>query len=374
MPLQLSKRFLKILSRALLGIGGLVVLVLAIAWLSGMFETKIQPGWEPSQARQLADQPTDIVHEVTKEYVEEVIGTFKASSRTVVSAKVMATIDEIHVSAGDQVEAGQELIRLDDQEYRSRLDQAKRNLTAVTANREQAQREFDRAKMLLDRKVITRTEFDRISRDLEVLRANEDQARDAVSEAEILLSYTTIVTAKSGRIVDRYAEPGDVTQPGVPIMVLYDANSLRLEAPVMESLAIRLKPGQKLEVHVDALDRTFEATIEEIVPQADAPSRSFLVKASVPRSGELYEGMFGRLLIPGGERRHLCLAMDAVTRVGQLEFVDVVRSDGTLERRLIKSGQVGIPGRMEVLSGLEAGERVVLQPETPQRERSADVE
>jgi hypothetical protein len=53
--------------------------------------------------------------------------------------------------------------------------------------------------------------------------------------------------------------------------------------------------------------------------------------------------------------------MDAVVRIGQLEFVDVVLPDGVIERRLIKTGQVGIPGRQEVLSGLEAGERVVLQ-------------
>jgi membrane fusion protein (multidrug efflux system) len=115
-----------------------------------------------------------------------------------------------------------------------------------------------------------------------------------------------------------------------------------------------------LKVYVDALTREFDATIDEIVPQAEAPSRSFLVKASLPRSEDLYEGMFGRLLIPAGERRHLCLATDAVVRIGQLEFVDVVLPDGELERRLIRTGQVGIPGRQEVLSGVEAGERIVL--------------
>ncbi len=74
----------------------------------------------------------------------------------------------------------------------------------------------------------------------------------------------------------------------------------------------------------------------------------------------LYEGMFGRLRIPAGERRHLCLNTDAVIEVGQLEFVDVVLPDGNIERRLIKIGQLGMPGRQEVLSGVEAGERVVL--------------
>jgi hypothetical protein len=70
--------------------------------------------------------------------------------------------------------------------------------------------------------------------------------------------------------------------------------------------------------------------------------------------------MFGRLLIPAGERRHLCLNTDALIEVGQLEFVDVVLPDGNIERRLVKTGQLGMPGRQEVLSGVEAGERVLI--------------
>ena len=113
-------------------------------------------------------------------------------------------------------------------------------------------------------------------------------------------------------------------------------------------------------MYVDAHKREYSATVDEIVPQADAPSRSFLVKASLPKSDDLYEGMFGRLLIPAGERRHLCLNTEALINVGQLEFVDVVLPDGNIERRLIKTGQLGTPGRQEVLSGVEAGERVLI--------------
>jgi RND family efflux transporter MFP subunit len=372
MKLQSLTRFTSYLRRALIGVAGLAVLVMTIAWLSGMFEDKVEPGWQEPGVRRLADQPTDEVHEVTKEYMEEAVGTFKAASRTVVSSKVMATIEEIPVTAGDQVEEDELLVRLDNDEYRSRLEQAKQALQAAKANREQAQKDYDRTKSLFERKVVTRAELERFERDLQVATANESRAKEAVSEAEVLLSYTTIEAAKSGRIVDRYAEPGDVAQPGEPILVLYDAGSLRLETPVTENLAIKLKPGQKLDVYVDALDETLTATVEEIVPQADAPSRSFLVKASVPRSPDLYEGMFGRLFIPAGERRHLCLATDAVTRIGQLEYVDVVLPDGTLERRLIKSGRLGLPGRMEVLSGLQAGERVVVHLTPTQNESEAD--
>lgn len=363
---KLPVNWLAIVGRVLIVSVGLGALVVTIAWLSGIFEEKIEPGWAQRGVRQHLDEPTDVVHEVKKSYVEEAIGTLKASSRMVVSAKLLATIDDILVAAGDQVEKGQELIRLDNKEYQTRLAQAKQVLEAATANRSEAEKQFQRTELLAKQNAASRSEFDKAARDVQVTIADEARARQAVTEAEVMLSYTTIKAAKNGRIVDRLAEPGDIAQPGVPILVLYDATSLRLEAPVMEHLAVKLRAGDKLSVYVDALQREFQATVDEIVPQADAPSRSFLVKASLPKSEDLYEGMFGRLLIPAGERRHLCLATAAVIRIGQLEFVDVVLPDGSIERRLIKSGQLGMPGRQEVLSGVEAGEQVILQrlPET----------
>jgi RND family efflux transporter MFP subunit len=363
-----------LVARLLMVSAGLVALVVTIAWLSGMFEDKIEPGWAQRGTQQHTDQATDVVHEIEKSYIEEAVGTLKASSRTVVSAKVLATIDEILVAAGDQVQQGQELIRLDNKEYQARLDQAKRALEAATANRAEAEKQFERIEALAKQNAASRSEFDRAARDVQVTIADEARAQQAVSEAQVLLSYTTIKAAKNGRIVDRTAEPGDVAQPGVPILVLYDETSLRLEAPVMEQLAVKLRQGDELTVAIDALQREFPATVDEIVPQADAPSRSFLVKASLPDSPDLYEGMFGRLLIPAGKRRHLCLATDAVVRIGQLEFVDVVLPEGTIERRLITSGQLGVPGRQEVLSGVEAGERVILHDGAPAAKGDGDVE
>jgi RND family efflux transporter MFP subunit len=213
-------------------------------------------------------------------------------------------------------------------------------------------------------KVLTRSDFDEATRRVEVSRADGLRAEQALNEATALLSYATIHAAKSGRVIDRLAEPGDTARPGEPLLILYDATSLRLEAPVAEHLVVKLRTGDKLNLYIDALDRKVESTIDEIVPQADAPSRSFLVKASVPRSDDLFEGMFGRLHIPAGQRRHLCLATDAISRIGQLEFVEVVTPEGRIERRFIKTGRLGLPGRIEVLSGLKAGERVVLPPQS----------
>ncbi len=348
-------------ARLLAIVAGLVLMVLTIAWLSGMFETKIPPDWNARGVAQYAGEPTDVVHEIRKPTIEESVGTLKASSRTVVASKLLATIEKVMVTAGEQVVEGQELIQLESKEFQSRLDQAKQALEAAIARRAQAEKQFERVESLKRQNAASPSDQDLALRDLQVAEAEESRARQAVSESAVMLSYTKIIASKSGRIVDRLAEPGDVAKPGEPILVLYDETSLRLEAPVMENLAVKMNIGDKMKVYVDALDQEFPVIIDEIVPQADAPSRSFLVKASMPKSNSLYEGMFGRLRIPTGERRHLCLADEAIVRMGQLDFVDVVLPDGAIERRLIQSGHLGMPGRHEVLSGLKAGERVILR-------------
>ncbi len=349
---------------------GLIVLTLVIAWISGFFTEKIPPGEARPVVRKLEDQATDVVHEVTKEYIEEAVGTLKAASRSEISAKILATIQEMHVAAGDIVHKGDLLVTLNTRELESRLSQAREVLAAAEAALEEARRDFERAESLIRSNAISKQEFDSSQARLNVAQADRRRAQQAVEEAEVLLSYSQIRAPKDGRIVDRLAEPGDTAQPGKPLLTLYDVSTLRLETPVLERLAVKLKVGQKLTVHVDSIDQDFEATIDEIVPQADAASRSFLVRASLPRSDNLYEGMYGRLQIPAGSRRHLCLTTDAIRRIGQLEFVDVVLEDGTLQRRLIKTGRLGMPGRVEVLSGVEAGDRVVLAGDSGEKGES----
>ncbi len=357
--------FLKVVLPALVGIG---LLGLIIAWLAGIFVEKIQPSKTAEIHRTSSPDfagEIEEVHEVVKADFSEAVGTLKAATRTEISARIMAPITEIRVKAGNVVQTGQPLVILDRRNAESRLNQAQASFEAAGASLAQAEKDFQRDSEMHKEKVIAEKRFERTKMALDVARANVKQAEQVVAEAKVNLSYTVINAPQNGKIIDRLAEPGDVASPGVPLLVLYDPTSLRLEVPVMEDLAMTLKIGDVLQVHIDASNRDVEAVVDEIVPQAKAASRSFLVKVALRRSDDLYEGMFGRLRIPVGTRRHLCLATAAIQTIGQLQFVDVVKASGTLERRFITIGQAGIPGRVEVLSGLEPGDRVVLHPESP---------
>jgi RND family efflux transporter MFP subunit len=346
-----------------------VSVVLAMKWVTISWTTKVPMGEVDRRIRKVpSDAPRDKVYETVKAYEEEALGTLKAATRTEIAARVLAPIQRVMVRAGQRVNQGDDLIILDRRALETQRSKVAASLKSAEASLDKAKRDFARATQLIKTKNISREQYDEQRARIEVAEANLTYAKQALAEADVQLSYSVIKAPKSGIIVDRLAEEGDMAQPGVPLLILYDPTSLRLEVPVMENLALKLKPGQRLKVRIDALRKgdepppTVEATVDEIVPQAEAASRSFLVKVAIPKLPGVFEGMFGRLIIPAGMRRHLCLPTAAIERIGQLEMVDVIRPDGTLERRFVKTGRRGMEGRVEVLSGVEAGEEVLLKP------------
>lgn len=339
---------------------GVVMLIVVIAWLSGAFETTIEPGLEPAPRRMLDGRRTALVERVTRTDVDESVGTLKAATRSQVSAKVLARIEAMPVRAGDYVEAGDIVVRLDDDDLQARVKQAEEALKAARAHWDNMSAEFGRARKLYEGRAMTRAQFDDQKARMEMARAQYARAKQELVEAKVRRSYAAVKAPRAGRIVDRLAQPGDMARPGEPLLVQYDAASLRLEVPVPEALAVHLRKGRTLPVVIDALNRTFEATIDEIVPQAHAQSRSFLVKVALPPDEDLYEGMFGRLLLPAQKQAHLCVPAEAIQTIGQLEFVDVVHGDGGLERRYVKTGGPCRNGEVELLSGAAAGERIIL--------------
>ena len=111
-------------------------------------------------------------------------------------------------------------------------------------------------------------------------------------------------------------------------------------------------------VRISSVERPFEGQVSEIAPVADAVSRTFQVKLDLPPGKELRAGQFGRLAVPVAETKLLSVPRTSVLKRGQLEMVFVVRDD-TATLRLVKTGKV-LEERVEILSGLEEGEAVVV--------------
>jgi len=134
-----------------------------------------------------------------------------------------------------------------------------------------------------------------------------------------------------------------------------------VEAWVRESLALKLSEEQGLTVRIPALERELQARIEEIVPAADPGSRSFRIKAILNGEPGLLPGMYARIGIPAGERDLLLVPTAYLARVGQLD-VAWVQAEAGPQRRFVRLGEERGDGLVQVISGLEAGDAVLLPP------------
>ena len=351
-----STRMRKVIAKAGVALAAVVVVLVAMLWLSGAFRSgKIEPAKLPLPGVE-GVRATAVAQRVKLVPVTEPVGTVQASHKTSVAARVVANVLEMKVNAGEKVQQGQLLALLDDTAQQARVEQAKESLRSAEASRDYAGQEVERRKGLPGQ-VLSESERQQWDSKLSMANAEVARAKQAVLEAESALADTQIRAPISGVVIDRLVEAGDQGAPGKPLLTLYDPAQLRIEAAVRESDIGRLSPGQKLTIVVDALREERQGTVEQIVPAADPASRTFLVKVRLADPAKVFPGMYARLRIPLDEKQTVQIPSTAVRRVGQLTLVDVVR-DGRSVRRAVRLGRSG--ETVEVLAGLSEGEQVAL--------------
>jgi RND family efflux transporter MFP subunit len=356
---------------------------------------------EPEKAEAAAPVPVQVtgVTPVERPVMYEAIGTVRARTLASISSKVMGYVREVKVQVGDRVAQGQLLASLDSRDLDARQRRAEAGLSeaknavpevegataAAKANLELAQVTFNRMKDLFDKKSNSNQEFDEASTKLKAAHANYEmalskrkqldsrisQAEEALKGASIMREYAEITAPFAGRVTEKRVEPGDLATPGAPLLSLEREGAYRLEASVEESRLSQIRVGQKVSVVLDALGRTEEARVSEIVPAVDAASRAYTVKIDLPSLPNLRSGMFGRAIFPLGTRSVLVIPAGAVIEHGQLRSV-LVAEDGAARTRLVTLGETD-QGQSEVLSGLNPGDKIIF-PMSPGLSDGAKVE
>ncbi len=338
----------------------LLGLLLMIAWMAGFFNKKIPAGSRTLPAVQ-GGEPV-VVKAVQVTIIEKVPASIEATQATLISSRLLARIQTINVRSGDIVKEGDLLLELENSDIKAQVEQAESRVQATTARLTEAKQNLARVRELRAQGAMSVADLDKAQANHTALIAELAGATQALDEARTTLSYTRIVAPIDGRIVDRFAEPGDTAQPGSKLLALYNPLYMRVEAQVREHLALNLEIGQQLQVEIPSLEKVIDASVEERVPAADPGSRSFLVKAGVAFDKDLLPGLYARLLVPAGTQRQLLIPADRVVQLGQLNVVWVFR-DGHSYRRFVRVGQVFENDQIEILSGLVQGEMVVPAPE-----------
>ena len=275
----------------------------------------------------------------------DLVGTAESDRSVNLSARLSAYVQEVRATAGDQVKAGDLLVALDDREIREQL-------TAAEAQLKQADSEFKRTRQLFEAKAATEQAMTAAETGFQSARAQVDRMR-------VMMTYAQVTAPMDGVVTERRVEVGDLANPGQVLLAVYDPTRMRLEVPVPVRLLDRFAPNQDVQVKLDYPARAVAGKVTEIVSEIDPHSRTRKVKILLEdRSGDVLPGAFGRVWVDDAEHEGVWVPAAAVQRSGQLESVELVQGDRVV-RRLVRSRALD-DGRVEILSGLQGGETVVV--------------
>jgi multidrug efflux pump subunit AcrA (membrane-fusion protein) len=305
----------------------------------------------------------------------------------VLSSKTVGTVVAMMAKEGDRVKKGQPLIEIDARDYRAELQAAQAALeeansaagaaeSAVTSARGQkelAAATFKRYEPLVVKGSVTPQEFDEVSakhniaeaelaraeENLRAARARKKLAAAKIASAKTLLSYTKIVAPFDGVVTEKSAEVGALAAPGTPLMIVEQSGPYRLEVQVGETWLAHVKLGMAVRVVIDAINAELSGKVNEIVPAGDPQSRTFTIRIGLPSYSLLHSGLYGKAIFSLGTREVVLVPAAAIIERGQLVGLYTVDDTGLVHLRLVTPGKRH-DGKLEVLSGLTPGDRIVV--------------
>jgi len=288
-------------------------------------------------------------------------GSLMPLTEATVKAKVAGELVEVSAREGESVKKGQMLARIDLTEVGARVAAREADVAAAKAQLVWAEKNRNQQKALLEKAFISQSAFDNIQSNYDVAVAKLHAAEAELVVARKSQGDAVLVAPFSGLVSLRHAQPGERVALDAKVVSIVDLSWLQLEVSVPPAAIGQVKVGQPINFRVEGFgEREFAGRIERINPAATAGSRSISVYAVIDnREGLLRGGMFaqGALTL---SRLSAALAIPASAvreEIGQT-FVYAIEN-GLIKRKNVRIGIADAGGRVQVLEGLSAGDRIV---------------
>ena len=316
-------------------------------------------------------------------------GTLEARVKTTISPRIQERLAEVLVDQGDQVNAGQLLVRLDDGELRRQVEVADATLASAKATAErvrvdearaqaveqQARQNHQRVAELVSQQVSSQAERDKAIEQLHVAESDLRRARAATVEAQQQINlaektlayqrerqtFTRIVSPYDGLVTRRHRDPGGVVIPGSSLLQLVSTNEFWVSVWVDETAASALTTGQSARVVFRSdPERTYPGEVARLGRETDRETREFLVDVRVrelPRNWTI--GQRAEVFIEIGRKSDVLTLPQRFLQWRQAKpGVFVATSSRTAWRDVT----LGLRGResVEIIQGLSDGEYVVV--------------
>jgi membrane fusion protein (multidrug efflux system) len=279
------------------------------------------------------------------------VGSIAANEQVEVKAEAQGFVEAVNFAEGQEVEAGDLLVTLDETRLKAALEEAEASLKLSRLT-------FERARELLEERLISHQEYDQAASKLAVDEATVAGRRRQLKEARVYAPFGGIVGA-------RQISPGQLVDRATTLTWLVDLDPVKVEFNVPERFLSQVQVGQTLEVSVAAWPgRRFRGKVFFVAPFVEPVTRTVLVKAEIPNTDRaLKPGMFASLDLTLQVRDNAVVIPEA----GLSQILDqdramvmIVAADETVA---VKSVRVGMrmPGLVEILEGLNGDERVIVE-------------
>lgn len=290
----------------------------------------------------------------------DALGTLRANEAVEITAKVANQVTAVRFTEGQRVAAGQVLVELDSAQARAELAAAEAALT-------ESRSAYSRSRDLFTRQALSQSQLEQIEA---TLRGNEAR----VEAARARVADTVIRAPFAGRVGLRRVSIGTILSPGDPITTLDDTSVMKLDFDVPETFLGLLESGLEVSALSAAYpDRTFKGVVRTVDSRVDPVSRSVTVRAELDNAeGLLKPGMFMTVRLTREAAPALVVPESAIVPERGKVYVFVVE-DGVVERREVATGRRE-PGRVELVAGATAGERVIVEGTQKVRDGSRVVE
>jgi RND family efflux transporter MFP subunit len=295
-------------------------------------------------------------------------GTLRAPLETTLSFRVPGQVARVFVDAGERVQAGDPIARLDAEDYRLEVEAARASYRQARAAADNARAEMKRIRSLYADDNASLSAYDRARTAYETSKNQAEAAQRRLDLAQKRLGYTRLTAPATGSVGATHVESGENVQAGQPVAHLTSGDRLEVRVQVPEGLVSDLQVGTDVTVRVPARPQqdARDATVTEVASSPDGRRPTYPVVVTLDRAAEsLRSGMSAQVSFDAGADQGLLVPSDAVTRDEDGGFVYVVEAAGdtddaarVIRRRAVEPGRLTARG-MIVRGALQAGERVV---------------
>lgn len=320
-----------------------------------------QPGSRPP-APALATATVN-AQQVSREQVWD--GVVEAVDETTIAAQTNARVVALPVDVGDHVAKGDVLVRFSNVEQRSVRQAAAANVAAARAESRDAEASWKRIDAIATRGLIARAQLDAAAARRDTARATVAAAEEVLKSAGQQADYTVLRAPFDGIVTRRFVNVGEAVQSGPPapqpLIALASLGALRVEVVVPQSAVDAIRASPRAGIRFDD-GKLLSAAKVIVFPYADPAMHSFRVRVELPAGAAgLYPGMTVKVAFAVGEATRLLVPSAALVTRGELTAVYVVGADHSVSLRQLRPGH-RFGEKVEVLAGLDAGERIASDP------------